>query len=75
MTALRIVSAMVVYGEIRILDHHSSNGQPIPFYTGLLAQKEDEYGYKYGIHYLPHDARAKTLASGGKRHYDLWVYR
>ena len=56
----------VVYGEIRVLDHHSSNGQAIPFYTGLLAQKEDEFGYKYGFHYLPHDARAKTLASGGK---------
>jgi hypothetical protein len=56
----------VVYGDIRVLDHHSSNGQAIPYYTGLLAQKEDEFGYKYGFHYLPHDARAKTLASGGK---------
>ena len=56
----------VVYGEIRVLDHHSSNGQAIPFYTGLLKQKEDEFGYNYGYHYLPHDARAKTLASGGK---------
>ena len=56
----------VVYGEIRVLDHHSSNGQSIPFYMGLIAQKENEFGYKYGYHYLPHDARAKTLASGGK---------
>ncbi len=56
----------VVYGEIRVLDHHSSNGQAIPFYTMLLDQKADEFGYKYGYHYLPHDARAKTLASGGK---------
>ena len=23
-------------------------------------------GYNYGKHYLPHDAKAKTLASGGK---------
>ena len=61
-----IIWFQVVYGEIRILDHHSSNGQPISFYTGLIAQKEDEFGYKYGYHYLPHDARAKTLASGGK---------
>ena len=56
----------VVHGEIRVLDHHSSNGQAIPYYTGLLKQKEEEFGYKYGIHWLPHDARAKTLASGGK---------
>ena len=56
----------VVYGEIRVLDYHQSDGKNIPFYTGLLAQKEEEFGYKYGTHYLPHDARAKTLASGGK---------
>jgi hypothetical protein len=61
-----IIWFQTVYGEIRILDHHSSNGQPISFYTGLLAKKEDEFGYKYGTHWLPHDARAKTLASGGK---------
>ena len=56
----------VVYGEIRVLDYHQSNGQAIPYYTGILQQKADEFGYKYGYHYLPHDARAKTLASGGK---------
>jgi hypothetical protein len=61
-----IIWFQTVYGEIRVLDHHMSNGQAIPYYTGLLAQKEDEFGYKYGYHYLPHDARAKTLASGGK---------
>ena len=61
-----IIWFQVVYGEIRVLDHHSSNGQAVPYYTGLLAQKEDEFGYKYGYHYLPHDARAKTMASGGK---------
>ena len=56
----------VVHGEIRILDYHSSNGQPIAYYTGQIQQREREYGYKYGTHWLPHDARAKTLASGGK---------
>ena len=56
----------VVHGEIRVLDYHSSNGQPIPFYTGLIQAKAIEYGYTYRTHWLPHDARAKTLASGGK---------
>jgi phage terminase large subunit len=56
----------VVFGELRILDYHSSNGHQVSYYTDLLAAKEREYGYKYGTHYLPHDARAKTLASGGK---------
>jgi phage terminase large subunit len=61
-----IIWFQTVYGEIRVLDHHMSNGQAIPFYTMLLDQKADEFGYKYGTHWLPHDARAKTLASGGK---------
>jgi hypothetical protein len=56
----------VVYGELRILDYHSSNGHQVSYYTDLIASKEREFGYKYGYHYLPHDARAKTLASGGK---------
>jgi hypothetical protein len=56
----------VVHGEIRVLDYHSSNGQAIAYYTGLIQAKEQEYKYNYGTHWLPHDARAKTLASGGK---------
>ena len=56
----------VVHGELRILDYHSSNGQPVAYYTGLIESKQHEYGYTYRTHWLPHDARAKTLASGGK---------
>ena len=61
-----IISYQVVHGEIRIVDYHSSNGQSIPFYTGLIKQREMDWEMKYTNHYLPHDARAKTLASGGK---------
>lgn len=53
----------VVHGEIRLLDYHSSNGQPVAFYAGIIQSREREKGYVYGTHYLPHDARAKTLAS------------
>jgi hypothetical protein len=53
----------VVHGEIRMLDYHSSNGQPVAFYSGIIQSREKEKSYNYGIHYLPHDARAKTLAS------------
>jgi hypothetical protein len=49
----------VVHGEIRCLDYHYSNGQPVAFYAGVIQSRERERGYKY----LPHDARAKTLAS------------
>ena len=52
----------VVRGEIHVVDFHASSGQPVQFYADLIAEK----GYRYGRHWLPHDARAKTLASGGK---------
>ena len=53
----------VVHGEIRCLDYHSSNGQPVAFYAGIIQSREKERGYIYGTHWLPHDARAKTLSS------------
>ena len=56
----------VVHGEIRVLDYHASNGHQVSYYTDLLKSKEKEFDYVYKHHYLPHDARAKTLASGGK---------
>ena len=52
----------VVHGEIRLLDYHSSNGHNIPYYVEVIQSRK----YVYGTHWLPHDARAKTLASGGK---------
>lgn len=52
----------VVHGEVRFLDFHSSNGENLDYYIELIKSK----GYKYGRQWLPHDARAKTLASGGK---------
>ena len=52
----------VVHGEIHLLDYHSSNGQNIPYYVDVIKSRD----YVYGTHWLPHDARAKTLASGGK---------
>ena len=52
----------VVRNEIHVIDYHASSGQNIEFYTKLVCEKP----YRYGTHWLPHDARAKTLASGGK---------
>ena len=57
-----IIFAQIILGEIRIIDYHSSNGKSIPFYTGVIDSKP----YVYETHWLPHDARAKTLASGGR---------
>ena len=52
----------VVRGEIHVIDYHASSGQDIGFYVKQIADRP----YTYGKHWLPHDAKAKTLASGGK---------
>lgn len=52
----------VVGDEIHCIDYHSSSGEDVSYYAGIVNNKP----YKYGLHWLPHDARAKTLASGGK---------
>lgn len=52
----------VLRGEIHLVDFHASSGQSVKFYTDLIRER----GYKYGIHWLPHDAKAKTLAAEGK---------
>ncbi|MCX6010221.1 MAG: hypothetical protein NTW48_09385, partial [Chloroflexi bacterium] len=54
----------VVGDEIHLIDYHSSNGENVEYYAGVVMSKP--FSKNYGIHYLPHDARAKTLASGGK---------
>lgn len=53
----------VIRGEIRMLDYHSSNGQDVQYYAQLILDKADDNGWEYDTHWLPHDARTKTLAS------------
>lgn len=52
--------------DINLIDHHSSNGKDVEFYVQVLLAKAKEHGITYGTHYLPHDARPRTLAAGGK---------
>jgi phage terminase large subunit len=52
----------VVSGEIHIIDFYCNSGRDIDHYADLIKDRK----YNYGTHWLPHDAKAKTLASGGK---------
>lgn len=42
-----------------IIDYHEAAGEELPYYFEMLLSK----GYKYDTIWLPHDARAKTLAT------------
>lgn len=55
-----------VGSEIHIIDYHESSLKDVPFYCDFLKKKIKERNFRYGTHWLPHDARARTLAAGGK---------
>jgi hypothetical protein len=52
----------VVRGEIHVIDFHAVSGASISDLADVVKSRP----YHYGTHYLPHDARAKTLAAQGK---------
>jgi hypothetical protein len=49
----------VVRGEIHFIDFYAVSGASVPDLCKLVIAKP----YHYGKHFLPHDAKAKTLAS------------
>ncbi len=51
-----------VRGEVHVIDYYESFGKDIPHYCEIVKAK----GYIYNKHHLPHDARAETLAGGGR---------
>jgi len=52
----------VLRDEIHVIDYYAVSGATVSDIAATILQKP----YRYGRHQLPHDARAKTLASGGK---------
>jgi phage terminase large subunit len=52
--------AQTVGNELRLIDYYSNSQMPIQHYIGVLQNK----GYMYSTDWLPHDARARTLATG-----------
>ena len=52
--------AQAVGNELRLIDYYSNNQMPIQHYISVLQNK----GYLYGTDWLPHDAKARTLATG-----------
>jgi hypothetical protein len=61
-----------IANQIRVIDYFCESGGSIEDYIdggyrpGSITKAITERPYKYERHWLPHDARAKTLASDGK---------
>lgn len=50
------------HNEVRLIDYYENNGEGIEPYCKVLREKS----YKYGEHYVPHDAANKLFAAGGR---------
>jgi phage terminase large subunit len=50
----------LVDGGVDFIDHYEAHGKPLSHFFDEVEVK----GYRYIKHWLPHDARARTLASG-----------
>lgn len=48
--------------ETRLIDFYQASFEDVQHYVKVLQER----AYKYGEHYVPHDAANKTLAAGGK---------
>lgn len=48
---------------IEVLDHYASNGEDLGHYFDVVEERARIHGWRYRKHMLPHDARAKTLAT------------
>ena len=48
--------------EYRFIDYYENNGQALSFYAGILKDKKEQYGWRYGDHYLPHDVKVTDLS-------------
>lgn len=52
----------VNHGEIHVIDYYAQSAEPIEHYAKLIKGKP----YRYGGHWVPHDAVPKTLAANGR---------
>ncbi len=49
--------------EYRFIDYYENNHKGLKFYARVLKDKKDQYGWRYGTHYLPHDVEVTELSS------------
>jgi len=58
-----IVFFQVHGSELRVVDEYHNTGEPLEHYANVLWDKRRDYGYSYGRHVLPHDAKVTDLSS------------
>lgn len=57
----------VVGGQVFILDCYTASGVGLDHYAEVHEQKAEEYGWKRGVDFVPHDAKVKEWGTGRTR--------
>ena len=50
--------------SVEFLDYYQANNKPMSHYFDVVDQRAAEHGWRYQRHWLPHDARARSLGTG-----------
>lgn len=53
--------------KINFIDMYYNQGEGLDHYFQILADKRDKLGYRYGVHWLPHDVEVRELGTGISR--------
>lgn len=50
---------------VDFVGHYEANGWPVSHYLDWLDEQSRLHGFKYALHVFPHDAKARSLVTGG----------
>lgn len=56
----------VAQDGVRVIRYYENSGEDVTHYCQHIHTIGREFGYKYGKHWVPHDAANKLLAAGGR---------
>ncbi len=59
----------VINGMVRFIHYFDDRFKDVEFYANKLRTLALQNGWEYGVHWLPHDARPRLMAAGGKSIY------
>lgn len=57
---------------VEIFDHYEFHGKALPWYFDIIDQKIAEHKIEIRKHYLPHDARARSIQTGVSSLEQFW---
>jgi hypothetical protein len=66
-----ILFVQFVGNKINFVDMYYNHHESLSHYLDVLKQKREEYGFRYGKHFLPHDVEVTNIATGSSRRQTL----